>query len=266
MLSFDSLKEQARIRGMPATKMRGILREYLQVLILKAICGGKLSKQLYFTGGTYLRMVHDLKRFSEDLDFNAKSISVKTFERSVNGLKGELGRVNAKCNIVFDHWNGMMVAKLVFPDIEAGYGIESKHKKRKGIIIKVEAYKPKWELTGETEVIAGYGETYPCLCTDRTALFADKIDAFLKKGMARHLYDIIFMLTQRFAVNRSIARKLGISGDALEVLASYVKSYSKSDLRKKAEALRPFLFEEDEADLVANAHLVIPKIIERYRK
>jgi hypothetical protein len=266
MLSFDALKEQARIRGMPATKMRGVLREYLQVLILKAICGGKLAQQLYFTGGTYLRMVHNLKRFSEDLDFNAKNISVKAFEGSVNELKIELGRVNALCSVEFGHWNGLMVAKLIFPDIEDCYGIESKHKKKKGIIIKLEAYKPKWKLTGETEVISGYGETYPCLCTDRTALFADKIDAFLKKGMARHLYDIIFMLSQQFGVNRSVARKLGISGDPLEAFASYVQACSKPDLRKRAEALRPFLFEEGEADLVANAHLIIPKLIQKYKK
>jgi predicted nucleotidyltransferase component of viral defense system len=265
MLSFDSLKEQARIRGMPATKMRGVLREYLQVLILKAIYGGKLAQQLYFTGGTYLRMVHNLKRFSEDLDFNAKSISVKTFESSVKGLKVELGRVNVMCNVEFDHWNSLMVAKIIFPDIEDRYAIESKHKKKKGITIKIEAYRPKWKLTGETEVISGYGETYPCLCTDRTTLFADKIDAFLKKGMARHLYDIIFMFTQRFGVNRSVAGKLGICGDPLEALASYVQSCPKRDLRKKAEALRPFLFEEGEADLVANAQLIIPKLIEKYR-
>jgi hypothetical protein len=266
MLSFDALKEQARIRGMPATKMRAVLREYLQVLILKAICGGKLGQQLYFTGGTYLRMVHNLKRFSEDLDFNTKVMSVKTFESNVNGLKGELGRANALCNVEFDHWNGLMVAKLIFPDVEASYGIESKHKKKKGIIIKLEAYKPKWKLKGETEVISGYGETYPCLCTDRTALFADKIDAFLKKGMARHLYDIIFMLTQQFGVNRAVARTLGIGDEPLSALESYVQACSKRDLRKKAEALRPFLFEEDKADLVANAQLIIPKLIEKYRK
>jgi hypothetical protein len=266
MLSFDALKGQARIRGMPATKMRGVLREYLQVLILKAICGGKLGQQLYFTGGTYLRMLHNLKRFSEDLDFNGKSISVKTFEKNVKGLKVELGRVNVMCNVEFDHWNSLMVAKLIFPDIEASYGIESKHKKKKGIIIKLEAYKPKWKLTGETEVIAGYGETYPCLCTDRTALFADKIDAFLKKGMGRHLYDIIFMLSQQFGINRAVARTLGIADEPLNALMSYVQSCSKSDLRKKAEALRPFLFEEGEAELVANAHLIIPKLIGKYRK
>ena len=35
MLSFEALTAEAKQRGMPTGKMRGILREYLQVFILK---------------------------------------------------------------------------------------------------------------------------------------------------------------------------------------------------------------------------------------
>ena len=265
MLSFDVLIEQARLRGMPATKMRGILREYLQILILKAIYGGKLGKKLYFTGGTYLRMVHDLKRFSEDLDFNARNLKTNTFETHVNRVKVELARIGIECKVQFGHWNGLLVAKFLFPDIESHYGIVSKYTAKMGIAIKFEVYSPKWKLEGEPEVISGFGVTFPCVCTKKTAFFADKIDAFMKKEMARHLYDIIFMLTRQFGVNRAAAKVLGISGDPLNALESSVQKCQKSALRKKAEALRPFLFEESEANLVADAHLIIPKLIQKYK-
>jgi len=265
MLSFDALIEQARLRGMPATKMRGILREYLQMLMLKTIYGGELGKKLYFTGGTYLRMVHDLKRFSEDMDFNARHLKTNTFETHMNRVKVELLRIGIECKIQYGHWNGLLVAKFLFPGIESHYGIVSKYTAKMGIAIKFEVYSPKWKLEGEPEVISGFGVTFPCVCTKKTAFFADKIDAFIKKEMGRHLYDIIFMLTQRFGVNRAVAKVFGISGDPLTALESCVQKCPKNVLRKKAEALRPFLFEEGEANLVANAHLIIPKLIQKYK-
>src|SRR3989338_4894626 len=45
------------------------IREYLQVLILKAIYQSKYGRGLSFGGGTCLRICYTLKRFSEDLDF-----------------------------------------------------------------------------------------------------------------------------------------------------------------------------------------------------
>ncbi|MBU1656533.1 MAG: nucleotidyl transferase AbiEii/AbiGii toxin family protein, partial [Candidatus Omnitrophica bacterium] len=77
MLTYDSLVEQAKIGGMPPAKTRGILREYLQVLILKGLYKNEEGKRFYFTGGTYLRLVCGLKRFSEDLDFDVKNITRK---------------------------------------------------------------------------------------------------------------------------------------------------------------------------------------------
>ena len=70
MLELEALAAEAKQRGMPSSKMRGILREYLQVLILKELYKLPDGKKLLFTGGTYLRLVHQTKRFSEDLDFS----------------------------------------------------------------------------------------------------------------------------------------------------------------------------------------------------
>lgn len=103
MLTYDALIEQAKLRGMPPTKVRGILREYLQILILKELYKISLSEKLYFTGGTYLRLIHNLKRFSEDLDFNAPKISTTEFENTINRLLVELKRLAIKSRTQFTH-------------------------------------------------------------------------------------------------------------------------------------------------------------------
>lgn len=266
MLTYESLMEQAKIGGMPFTKTRGILREYLQVLILKEVHKTALGRKLYFTGGTYLRLVHNFKRFSEDLDFNAQGITKNQFENALAVIEKELKRRGLKVKLEFDHWQNMYTSRLIFTGIEEEYNILSKHSKKQGIIIKLETYKPKWVVKTETRTISGYGELYPCVCTDKSILFADKVDALLKKHRARHLYDIIFMLSNQYPIDRSILKHLNITKDPLDVIHDRIMDFSRDDLKKQAENLRPFLFDETEADLIANAKNIVPSLLEKYRK
>ena len=46
------------------------MREYLQAYILSFMYEGGLFRQAAFVGGTALRFLHNLPRFSEDLDFS----------------------------------------------------------------------------------------------------------------------------------------------------------------------------------------------------
>ena len=264
MLTYEALVEQAKIREMPVTKIRGILREYLQFLVLKELYKNKYGKKLYFTGGTYLRMVHNIKRFSEDLDFNTKEITKKEFELLLETIKKELKRVGLECEVSYKHREKIYTSSLVFPAIEELYRAKSKYSRKKGIVIKVETNVPKWEIKSETSVISGFGETYPIICTEKGALFADKVDALVKKTRARHLYDIIFMLSNKYSIDERVLNTLGIKDNPLDLINTRVKSFSKSELKRQAEVLRPFLFDEEEADLIINAHDVIPPLLEQY--
>jgi predicted nucleotidyltransferase component of viral defense system len=265
MLSYDALVEQAKIRNMPPAKMRGILREYLQILILKELNRQELGRKLYFTGGTYLRLVHNLKRFSEDLDFNTNKLNQKSFEELIEKVTTELSRIVSRINLEFTHWDNILVAKLIFPEVERFYNIISRHSKKAGIIIKLETNRPDWKIKSETQVISGFGETYPCICTDISALFADKIDAILKKKRGRHLYDVIFLLSNKFKINREALKKLDIKEDPLELVLSRIENISKKELNRQGEILRPFLFEESDTELIIQAHDIIPKLVEQYR-
>lgn len=266
MLTYETLIEQARNSGMPTTKMRGILREYLQVLILKELYKIEGGKKLCFTGGTYLRLVHNLKRFSEDLDFNTEDIKKGEFENLIEKIRNELKRLNLDSKIKFRHWKNIYSAEILFASIEKFYNIISKYSTREGIIIKIETNRPKWKIKREVLAISGYGELYPCVCTDKSALFADKIDALNKKTRGRHIYDVMFMLSNLFPVDKNALSVLGIKSNPLKVISDRITSFSLAELKKQAETLRPFLFEENEAELIANAHNIIPTLLEKYRK
>jgi len=266
MLSYDSLIEQAKSKGIPSNKIRGILREYLQILILKELYKTVSGNKFYFTGGTYLRLVHNLKRFSEDLDFNATKMTGKEFEDVVKKIKNELKRIGVDSQLRFAHWDNVYVSKLIFPEIEKIYNVISRYSKKEGIVIKLEVNNLKQEIKSQSHVISGFGEFFPCICTDVSILFADKIDALGKKKRGRHIYDVIFMLSNKHPVDESFLKGLGIKKNPTEAILEEIAKFSEAGLKKQAEILRPFLFEENQADLVANAHNIIPELIEKYKK
>jgi len=84
--SFNQIKQFAKEYGLPAVKKKAIIREYLQVKILDLIYQNPISLNIYFVGGTSLRLLRNLDRFSEDLDFdcsNIQSFDVKNLMDSV---------------------------------------------------------------------------------------------------------------------------------------------------------------------------------------
>ena len=66
-----------------------ILREYVQALFLFHLFNLKNSEDIYFKGGTAIRLLLNSFRFSEDLDFSS-TLSVKPLsqilENAVSGL------------------------------------------------------------------------------------------------------------------------------------------------------------------------------------
>lgn len=265
MITYETLMNEAKERGMPGVKTRGVLREYLQVLIMKELYRLDIGKKFFFTGGTYLRLAHHARRFSEDLDFNAAKLSMAEFEEALKKIVPAMKNEGVVSKLEFDHRENLLVARVAFPDVESIYGVVSKYSKKEGIVIKVEVNLPRWKIKPETLLISGFGQMYPVLCTQKGALFADKIDALIKKNRARHLFDIIFMLSNKYPIDEQVLNTLGIKEPPLEAILRRVDGFSEAQLKHQAESLRPFLFDENEAQLLINAKTIVRQLVDRYR-
>ena len=78
------MKEEAiAIAGEESDPSRrlNVLREYLQACILRSLHESEGFVQLSFVGGTALRFLYNLPRFSEDLDFTLEKSARKRAER-----------------------------------------------------------------------------------------------------------------------------------------------------------------------------------------
>lgn len=62
-------------------RIDNIIREYFQHLFLSFLYSQKESEDIYFKGGTALKIIYHSPRFSEDLDFSAsKNISLSQID------------------------------------------------------------------------------------------------------------------------------------------------------------------------------------------
>ena len=75
MLSIEQIR--AFYPGFPQDTQTTIhlLKEYIELLVLNHLSNTKYIEKLTFIGGTNLRLIKGIDRFSEDLDFDCKELS-----------------------------------------------------------------------------------------------------------------------------------------------------------------------------------------------
>jgi predicted nucleotidyltransferase component of viral defense system len=75
-LIVDYFPEQIRNNALLGKSM---MKEYIQLLILDYLSTTKYIRKLIFIGGSNLRLVYGIDRFSEDLDFDCKDVNKEDF-------------------------------------------------------------------------------------------------------------------------------------------------------------------------------------------
>lgn len=261
MLSYEALLEQAKLNDMPVNKMRGIMREYIQTLMLKQLYSSKWHDKFYFIGGTSLRLAHGFRRFSEDLDFNVAGVDKEEFQKASEFVRDELKREDINCELSFEHRGKLSSTAFTFKDVLERYHIMDK---RGVLMVKFETNRPIFELETESATISNFGEIFPVRIMSRGSIFAEKIDALrhIKKG--RHIYDIIIMLSKKFPVNTAVLIANGVMEEPKDVILNTINEFSHDELERLASGLRPFLFNEAEAELVVNAKTTIKDLLGKW--
>lgn len=258
MLNYESILESAALKGMPTNKCRGIIREYIQTLILKYLYSSPYQDKFFFLGGTSLRLLYDMKRFSEDLDFNVKDIKEREFEETAKFIKHELSRENINCLLEFEHRKPLYIAEFIFEEIK---NIEKVSQRRGRMLIKLEANLPVYEFPEDVRSISSFGEIFLVKAMAKEWVFADKIDTLHNKRLGRHIYDIIFMLSKRFKVSKEMLRIHGITEEPKEAILRIINSIKDEELKRLARQVAPFLFDESQKELIIKAKTVIPQML-----
>jgi len=263
MLNLEYLLEEAESNGLPVLKKRAILREYLQAIILSSIYKDKFGKNFFFMGGTAMRYFYNLPRFSEDLDFNASKLPYEEFKEVIeSGVKQEIVREGFSVEISYKKRGVIFTAEALFKDAVEKYLISDK----RGIdlMIKIEVNHPGWPLDTEPRALSMYGYNFIALLMQKGNLLSEKVCALLNRKRGRDIYDTLFMLRKKFQFNEDVLRFNGIKLPIKNTIMDYLKSIDGKELKRLAEQVRPFLFKEDDIELIVNASMYAETFLEGY--
>lgn len=264
MLSVEHLLEEARDNGLPINKMRGILREYVQVIILNSVYKHALGRCMYFTGGTCLRYFYTMPRFSEDLDFDAVGLTYKGFKEILECVERGLIREGFSPGVSSEARGALYVAELSFRDLMRMYGITDK--RGLDVMIKIEAYTPPWKTKSESGVISLYGYNFAAVLLEKGCMFSEKLCALLNRRRGRDIYDTLFMLKKKFPFNKDVLMAVKVQGNPGESILRHLRSLPEKEIKSLANQVKPFLFKEDDTDLILNASLYAEKFLNEYKE
>ena len=190
----DVLREIVRETDEPS-QARNLVREYLQARILGGIqrAGGMIS--LAFHGGTALRFLYRLPRFSEDLDFALEGdrarFDLRALTRAIGaGLEAEGYQVVLKLS----DRRTVHAATVRFVGLLHELGLSARSEQILSIKIEVDTRPPAGAIC-ETTVIRRH-TTLQLQHNDRASLLAGKLHAILHRPYAkgRDLYDLLWYL------------------------------------------------------------------------
>ncbi|PKL90740.1 MAG: hypothetical protein CVV21_11345 [Candidatus Goldiibacteriota bacterium HGW-Goldbacteria-1] len=243
-------------KNQSAEQKTNILRENLQVIILKELSDRGMFKNISFVGGTALRIVHGLNRFSEDLDFSLTLKKGFDFDAMCQGLYNSLN----KSGIEYNKKTGGQAVKflfLKFPGLIAQAGAGSM--KSQNISVKIEVdMNPPGGWRNETVLINKF-YIFQLNCHDLPSLFSGKLHAclFRKYSKARDYYDLLWYLTKKVTPNykmlsnaaRQTENKEAVY-DSANLPAALLKRLEKVDFKQVKSDVEKFLINRNEAQML----------------
>lgn len=173
------------------------VREYLQSYLLYVIYKKKFFQDLVFTGGTALRFVHKIRRFSEDVDFslsyNAKAYD---FKEMLKSILYEFKLAGYEMEIKYSSKRAVHSAFLKFSGILFEAGLSPLKNQKIAIKMEIDSNPPKGGKE-ESSVYNGLF-TFYMVHYDLASLFAGKVGAVLcrKYTKGRDWYDLIWFLSK----------------------------------------------------------------------
>jgi len=110
-----------------------MLKEYIHYKMLDILSKSQFSEKLSFIGGSCLRIIHGIKRFSEDLDFDNFGMNEQEFIEMTDFITSKL-KANAYPAVIIDKEKDKKLnafrRNIHFPELLYKQGI-SGHKKKK---------------------------------------------------------------------------------------------------------------------------------------
>ncbi len=249
MLDLNQIRAEfpAHLQANP----RNFLREYLQYKILEILYGDKTAVKLAFIGGTAVRIAHNSQRFSEDLDFDSKNLSVTEFESLIAKLETELNRLGLKVSIRIVTKDAFH-AYIKFSEIL--YDLNLSPLRDEKLHIRIDSYDQGVFYTPSVITLDKFDVYRNIRVAPKNILLAMKLATILsrKRARGRDYFDASFLASRGVLPDSDfLKQKLNVQtmNEVGELLVAHINTV---DLKLLAKDVSPFLFKEQEKQRVTD--------------
>ncbi len=248
------------VEGHEPLRGRNIAREYLQGRILGAFQRAGAMTSLAFQGGTCLRFIFGLPRYSEDLEFSLEGEpSGYDLRGYLRAIRSELSAENYRVELHLREQRPVHSALVRFPGILYEVGLSPHPSEVLAVRVEVDSRPPAGAKMA-ISLVRRY-LTLRLYHHDRSSLLAGKLHALLQRPYAkgRDLYDLIWYLSDpewpppNLSLLNAALKQTGWGGEEMSL-----KTWRRS-VRQRLDDLnwdhvvadvRPFLERQHDVELV----------------
>ena len=224
-----------------------VIREYFQIIFLSCLYKDKVSHEVFFKGGTAIRLLLNSFRFSEDLDFTT-NLDSEDLEKLVSKTVKKINLIAQ--NVTFKRLKSIdktFTGTLSFQSEEYKYPLN----------IHVDfSYREK-PLTQKESVLETIFPVSPYPLVVHMSweeIFAEKIRALMTRAKGRDLFDIWYLLSKGIAIDmKMVSKKMEL----------YNKQIKKEDIINKIKSFKEEILINDLNKYLPSTHRkMTPKLKE----
>lgn len=238
---------------------RSVAREYLQARMLQSLQDKGAFLNIAFLGGTSLRFLFFLPRYSEDLDFSVLSSKDIHFENLLNNIRIDFEAENYSIILKTGNKKPVLSAFIKFPSLLYELGLSPHKDEILSIKLDIDTNPPKGEKT-KTTLVRKY-VMVNLLHYNKESLFSGKLHAILtrKYTKGRDLFDLVWMLSNpswpapNFVLLNNALSQTNWKGPEINsenwknIIAAHIKNIS---WERVIEDVSPFLEREEDGNLL----------------
>jgi predicted nucleotidyltransferase component of viral defense system len=227
-----------------------MLKEYFHYRMLDMIFSGEYASKMSFIGGTNLRILHHIPRFSEDLDFDCFTLSREEFISLTDKVINRLGQEGIKVEAEDKEKDQKLVAfrrNIVFPGFLYELGITGHLKKK--LLIKIKCEPHNYEYEPEKPIIQKFNIFTQIFAPSPAILLSMKTGAVLERGKGRDFYDFIFLSGKTDPDFGYLDAKFDISNYS-QLYDRILDSCQETDFKIKSRDFEKLVFDQAETKKV----------------
>ncbi len=253
---IDVLRQQYTA-SMSAEEKANRIREFLQVLTLKIISDKGYFENVSFVGGTALRIIYNLRRFSDDLDFSLVDTKNFDFAVLVSDLKKEIGLFGLEAEFKPKKEKVVQSVFIKFPSVLNEAGVSAFKEQKLAIKLEVDTNPPQGAVT--LPVLVNKTYLFSIVSFDLHSLFATKLHACLFRTYTkgRDFYDLAWYLGKKIepnykvlnnAIKQTQGEDIGLGPDNIKEFL--VKRLKNVDFNSAKHDVERFLEDKSELNLL----------------